>query len=169
MPKTTIRWNTGNPPRRGAYRVRSDGPSPNHGWRYWFGDHWGPLCSRRSWAIENGKCQTKTRRARITRPILWGQVVNAEAEALELHVAKVRKHVRLGDIVTHIRPGGQLEEHQVTNLNWQSRGMLAGWATGDTRHMKTFGDRGHGRSGDAFNIHPARVTHINRLPVAMLR
>lgn len=64
---TGLIWNEGAPPKRGAYRVKSDGPSANVGYRYWFGAHWGPLCSRRKYATED----SQSRKTPLKYPVMW--------------------------------------------------------------------------------------------------
>lgn len=61
-------YNSGPPPRRGAYRVKSDGPSPNPGWRYWDGERWGPLCTSFRYA---NKVKTFSRKTPLKFPVLW--------------------------------------------------------------------------------------------------
>jgi hypothetical protein len=64
-------WNAGAPPKRGAYRVKSDGPSTNTGYRYWFGDHWGPLCQKR----QHANAKNEARKVTLKRPVLWASPV----------------------------------------------------------------------------------------------
>jgi hypothetical protein len=72
--KKTIKWNAGAPPRRGVYKSRSDGPSPNVGYRYWDGKRWGMLWTTHALAQEM-KCDG--RRSRLTYPVLWASLVPA--------------------------------------------------------------------------------------------
>lgn len=70
-PKWLSPWKAGNPPKRGAYAVRSDGPSSNPGWRYWFGPEqgWGNLSSSRAWCLE--RSSHVPRKTPVRYPILW--------------------------------------------------------------------------------------------------
>lgn len=63
-----IIWNAGDPPKRGPYRVKCEGPNANAGYRYWFGDHWGVLCQKRS----SANAKNESRRVTLQRPVLWG-------------------------------------------------------------------------------------------------
>lgn len=75
--KAAVVWNAGAPPKRGAYRVKSEGPSANTGYRYWNGERWSPLASTRKAAITWGKPgnhrKTPTRYA-----ILWASKASAK-------------------------------------------------------------------------------------------
>lgn len=71
-----IVWNNGNPPKRGVYRVKSDGPSPNKGYRYWYGDRWSNLASKRQYAAELGKDLTKNRNTPLKYSVLWATKKN---------------------------------------------------------------------------------------------
>lgn len=66
----SIVWNTGTPPKRGVYAVKSDGPSSNMGYRYWNGDRWSPLCARRAIAASWGKNGTH-RKTPLRYAVLW--------------------------------------------------------------------------------------------------
>lgn len=72
--KPATEWVSGPPPKRGAYRTRSDGPSANPGWRYWDGRRWGCLSSRRDWCLE---VKGDRRKTPTTYPILWARTVKA--------------------------------------------------------------------------------------------
>lgn len=61
-------WNRCAPKRRGVYRVKSDGPSPNGGFRYWNGERWGCLHSKYRYALE---LKDAGRRRTLTYPVLW--------------------------------------------------------------------------------------------------
>lgn len=65
-----IVYSKGTPPRRGAYPVRSEGPSPNRGYRYWNGERWGRLCRTYRDAL---KVKDTARRSQIVYPVLWGR------------------------------------------------------------------------------------------------
>ena len=69
----THEWKSGEPPKRGAYKVKSDAKEPNYGYRYWTGEKWGPLWSRRDWCAESKGAMR--RNSHITRPVLyWGKL-----------------------------------------------------------------------------------------------
>lgn len=68
--KPATEWVSGPPPKRGAYRVRSDGPSANAGWRYWDGERWGALHNKRSRCVE---AKGAGKRAARTYPVLWAR------------------------------------------------------------------------------------------------
>ena len=72
---STITWNSGNPTRRGVYQVRSDGPSANKGFRYWYGDGWSNLFRKRKYAAELGKDRAKNRNTPLKYPVLWASKV----------------------------------------------------------------------------------------------
>lgn len=74
-PKDDLEWHSDTPPKRGAYKVKSDGPSANHGWRYWDGADWGPLSSSRTWCLEGRKLYW--RKSRLRYPVLWATKVEA--------------------------------------------------------------------------------------------
>jgi hypothetical protein len=66
-------WLSGYPSRKGPYRVRSDSITPNYGYRYWNGEKWGPLWSRRDWCLESKGAAR--RNSRIYLPVLyWGKM-----------------------------------------------------------------------------------------------
>ena len=67
---SVVIWNSGAPPKRGVYRVRCDGPSPNAGYRYWYGDGWSNLTRRHAYAQEL-KDRTKNRNTPLKRAVLW--------------------------------------------------------------------------------------------------
>jgi len=74
-------WNAGAPPKRGAYRVKSDGPSANVGWRYWHGARWSGLSSTRAWCIKASK-DGPGRNSRIIYPIMWASPAPAPESRL---------------------------------------------------------------------------------------
>jgi hypothetical protein len=74
---SVIVWNGGSPPKRGAYRVKSDGPSANQGFRYWYGDGWSNLASKRQWALGLGKDRSKNRNTPLKYPVLWASKKDA--------------------------------------------------------------------------------------------
>jgi hypothetical protein len=78
-----------------------------------------------------------------------------EAEAI------IKKFARKGDVLTHQRCGGIIEEHHFTG--WDGR-----WITGEpTRDTMRFGKLEGGMSANAVNdIAPANVLYINRCPLA---
>jgi hypothetical protein len=75
MTKNTeaLTWNSGTPLKRGAYRVKSDGPTANSGYRYWNGERWGPLCNKRKYATRENT--ERARRTPVRYPILWASKV----------------------------------------------------------------------------------------------
>lgn len=66
--KPARRWNDAAPKRRGVYRVRSDGPSPNAGYRHWDGRSWGPLHAKFKRAREAGH---DGRQRTLKYAVLW--------------------------------------------------------------------------------------------------
>lgn len=70
MSTAFIQWQTGSPPRRGVWRVRSQ-TGRNPGYRYWDGKQWGCLFSTHALAA---KYKMEGRRAQIRVPIQWGRV-----------------------------------------------------------------------------------------------
>lgn len=84
---TDIIWNKGNPPKRGAYLVKSDGPSANVGYRYWFGEHWGPLCQKR----RNATAANQARKVTLQRPVLWASKAPPPADPIEDLLELLRK------------------------------------------------------------------------------
>lgn len=83
----------------------------------------------------------------------------------QAHVDLVRKHLKRGDLITHTRCMGLLEEH----IFAETRGhWLCGTATPDTRRMARMEGKVHGATGFADDISPLNVTHINRVPVDAL-
>ena len=65
-------WLSGIPPKKGPYRVKSDAKKPNYGYRYWNGERWGPLWSRRDWCLESKGAAR--RNSHIIKPVLyWGK------------------------------------------------------------------------------------------------
>ena len=62
-------WMAGSPNKKGVYRVKSDAKTPNYGFRYWDGDKWGPLWSRRDWCLQSKG--SARRNSRISKPVLW--------------------------------------------------------------------------------------------------
>lgn len=67
-PAPEMVWKSGEPRKKGVYRVKCDGPSPNAGYRYWNGERWGCLCSTYSYANQK---RDSSRKSRINRPVLW--------------------------------------------------------------------------------------------------
>jgi hypothetical protein len=95
--------------------------------------------------------------------------VNAKTSSRDDRIAMVLKHLKLGDIITHTRCMGLVEEHKATDIDFAANKALHGRATYDTSRMHHLhGSRGHGDQGETQDIHPANVTHINRIPVGML-
>jgi hypothetical protein len=87
MKRTRYEFHDGPPPRRGVYRVRSDGRNPNYGWRYWNGEAWGALASRRIFASAVwAKKPTHLR----GRAVLWGSPVR-EPKAGAGHAAELER------------------------------------------------------------------------------
>lgn len=72
------------------------------------------------------------------------------------HAGKVRKAVKPGDLITHTRCMGCIEEHIFQGFDGQ---WMMGKATATT---KKFGGM------DAEDIFPGNVTHINRVPIESL-
>lgn len=84
----------------------------------------------------------------------------------DAHIALVLKHASPGDILTHTRCMQLVEEHRFTGMDGQ---WMCGQATADTRRLAAVVDRkAHGSRGYANDIHPINVTHINRIPVAVI-
>jgi hypothetical protein len=80
MTKFSMSWNSGNPLKKGAYPVRSGGPSPNSGWRYWNGDSWSNLrhTYRDAVNLGKGKCISRNRNTPLQYPVLWGVKIRNE-------------------------------------------------------------------------------------------
>lgn len=77
------------------------------------------------------------------------------------HVALVLQLLEPGDTITHARCMGCLEEHVFLGLT-ASGTALRGRPTADTIRLE-------GSSLEADDISPANVTHINRVPVAVVQ
>lgn len=83
------------------------------------------------------------------------------------HAAKVLRYLKVGDIVTHTRCMGMLAEHKYTGPG--AHEWLCGTPTNDTTRMAArYGDRCHGETSNADDIHPSNITHINRVPIDVL-
>lgn len=81
----------------------------------------------------------------------------------EAHIALVLKHLQVGDVITHTRCMGLIEEHKFSGTEGY---WLCGHATQDTRDIeRRHKKRGHGTTGWTNDISPLNVTHINRVPV----
>ncbi|HDR9174316.1 hypothetical protein VI03_25500 [Burkholderia vietnamiensis] len=85
---------------------------------------------------------------------------DAPGTARNTHVAAVRRLVKRGDIVTHTRCLGCLEEHIFEAFDGE---WLCGWPTPDTKRLE--GRSPRSRGAYANDISPANVTHINRTPI----
>lgn len=75
------------------------------------------------------------------------------------HEAAVRKHVKVGDTLTHTRCMGTIEEHLYTRDEGR---WLCGKPTKDTIRLG-------GSKLDANDIAAGNVTHVNRTPVDALK
>ena len=76
-------------------------------------------------------------------------------------INQVKEFAKPGDTITHTRCGGLVEEHLF--LGWCSHRMR-GIPTSTTVRL----DPEHDRSRVS-DIHPANITHINRVPITALR
>lgn len=88
---------------------------------------------------------------------------SASARAKQAHVDRVLSLAQPGDILTHTRCMGLVEEHRFTGMDGP---WMCGNATTDTcslAHRRS--PRAHGAKGWTNDISPANVTHINRIPV----
>jgi hypothetical protein len=67
------RFSGGRPPVLGKpYWTRSEGQSPNPGWRFAYPDGtWSNLCRRRADAVELGKDRSQNRATPLRKPIMW--------------------------------------------------------------------------------------------------
>lgn len=93
--KDQLEWHSDDPTRRGAYKVKSDGPSPNIGWRYWDGADWGVLCSSRKFCMET-KVLGARKSSRRTG-VLWATKVDrpdalSMAKGIRGHLNNFRYH-----------------------------------------------------------------------------
>jgi hypothetical protein len=96
--KKTIQWNAGNPPRRGIYKVRSDGPSHNVGYRYWDGARWGMLCSTHAMAKS---IQMSARRSRLTKPVLWASWADPDQQQRDPELMLLEQQLQMAkDLAT---------------------------------------------------------------------
>ncbi len=68
--KPTVLWHHGNPPKRGVYPVKCDGPNPNRGYRYWDGERWHAHATSHTGAHRIG-LDPKVRVRPLTRPVLY--------------------------------------------------------------------------------------------------
>jgi hypothetical protein len=88
----------------------------------------------------------------------------ARAQALLERLAENRRlldvHLKVGDVLTHTRCMGCLEEHVFTGRDgiW-----LCGTPTADTRKMDRL--KGGARANAVNDISPVNVTHLNRVPL----
>lgn len=79
------------------------------------------------------------------------------------HIERVLRLARPGDILTHTRCMGLVEEHRFTGFDGP---WMCGQATSDTARLAVLGsERAHGARGWTNDIAPTNVTHINRVPV----
>jgi len=67
-------------------------------------------------------------------------------------------HLKPGDVITHTRCMGCLEEHVFTEMEGP---WICGFPTADTMLIE-------GERDETDDIHPNNVTHINRIPIAAL-
>lgn len=94
-------------------------------------------------------------------------VTEAKAQAQLERLAANRRlldaHLQLGDVLTHTRCMGCLEEHVFSGRDgiW-----LCGTPTADTRKLS--GMKGSAKSNSARDISPLNVTHVNRVPLESL-
>ena len=87
----------------------------------------------------------------------------ARTPAQQAHIERVLRLARPGDILTHTRCMGLVEEHRFTGFDGP---WMCGRATTDTARLAVLGsERAHGARGWTNDIAPANVTHINRVPV----
>ncbi|KVV40930.1 hypothetical protein WT27_13475 [Burkholderia territorii] len=96
----------------------------------------------------------------MTAVELVASVTDAPHNARHTHVAAVRRLVKRGDILTHTRCLGCLEEHIFEAFDGE---WLCGWPTTDTKRLEGCSPRSRGTYAN--DISPANVTHINRMPV----
>lgn len=96
----------------------------------------------------------------MTAVELVDSVNDAPRTARDTHVAAVRRLVKRGDVLTHTRCLGLIEEHifEVFDGEW-----LCGWPTADTKRLEGRSPRSRGVYAN--DISPANVTHINRTPI----
>ena len=73
--------------------------------------------------------------------------------------AQLKKYLQIGDVLTHTRCGGEIEEHRFSG--W-SGSWLCGTATADTVRINDYCLR------EANDIAPCSVLYVNRLPVGCL-
>lgn len=85
--------------------------------------------------------------------------LNAEKLLADLSEAKVRRIVKEGDLVTHERCMGCIEEHIITGWDLDHR-WLCGTATLESVAYGAF-------PGETDDISPRNVLYINRAPVAV--
>lgn len=85
---------------------------------------------------------------------------DAETVAREIHAADVRRLVKPGDILTHTRCLGCLEEHVFDGYDGA---WMCGWPTADTKRVAGVSQRSRGQYAN--DIAPSAVTHINRTPI----
>lgn len=80
----------------------------------------------------------------------------------EEHVALVKRVVRVGDVLTHTRCAGCVEEHEF--LGWSGQWMR-GRPTRDTFRFNNQSGQRTAKYHEVNDIHPVNVTHIQRAPV----
>lgn len=85
---------------------------------------------------------------------------DAETVVRELHAADVRRLVKRGDILTHARCLGCIEEHIFDGYDGA---WMCGWPTADTKRLAGVSQRSRGQYAN--DIAPSAVTHINRTPI----
>lgn len=83
----------------------------------------------------------------------------------QAHAALVLQHAQPGDILTHTRCMGLVEEHKFTGMEGQ---WMCGHATPDTQRLSRRKGKAHGVTGYTNDISPLNVTHINRVPVSVI-
>jgi hypothetical protein len=87
----------------------------------------------------------------------------AQLELLAKNRRYLDEHLKAGDVLTHTRCMGCLEEHVFTGRDgiW-----LCGTPTADTRKLS--GLKGSAQANAVNDISPLNVTHVNRVPLENL-
>ena len=88
------------------------------------------------------------------------KLMTVEKAARIAHGDTVKRLVKIGDILTHTRCMGGVEEHVYTGSDGP---WLCGRPTTDT--MLIEGPEGTSAENEVNDISPENVTHINRVPV----
>lgn len=88
----------------------------------------------------------------------------ARLEKLAANRLLLDAYLQLGDVLTHTRCMGCLEEHVFTGYDGA---WLCGTPTPDTRKLE--GLKGSAKSNTVQDISPLNVTHVNRVPLESLK